>query len=58
LSAAINAFTPVPTDPEERDERIALLLGLYRDKQGPSGIEYHLARYPVQRNHAEVGRMY
>ncbi len=50
LSRTIESVTPVPVDREELDERIALLLGLYRDNQGPAGIEYHLARCLAQRD--------
>ncbi|HYN78175.1 MAG TPA: ATP-binding protein [Lamprocystis sp. (in: g-proteobacteria)] len=50
LSRTIESVTPVPVDREELDERIALLLGLYRDKQGPAGLEYHLARCLAQRD--------
>jgi len=37
-------------DREDLDERIALLLRLYRDRQGPAGIEYHLTRRLAQRD--------
>lgn len=56
LRATLSWGTRVPGDPDERDERIALLLGLYRDKGGPGGIEYHLARCLAQRDHGDDWR--
>jgi tetratricopeptide (TPR) repeat protein len=41
--------TPVPTDAEELDERIALLSALLHAR-GAKGLEYHLARCLVRRN--------
>jgi tetratricopeptide (TPR) repeat protein len=41
--------TPVPTDPEERDERIILLSALLQAR-GAKGLEYYLARCLVARD--------
>jgi len=48
--------TPVPTDAEELDERIALLSALLQAR-GAKGLEYHLARCLVRRQrHGDAGR--
>ena len=43
LRNEIKATTRVPSDPEHLDERIATLSALL-EKEGPKGLEYHLAR--------------
>ncbi|MCA9054486.1 MAG: AAA family ATPase, partial [Planctomycetaceae bacterium] len=43
LKQEIKSVSPVPTDPEELDERIAVLTVLLGDG-GAKGLEYHLAR--------------
>lgn len=49
-------MTPVPSDPEERDERIALLSALLQAR-GAMGLEYYLARCLFARRQAgDFGR--
>ena len=43
IRAEINLTSPVPTDPREIDERIAVLSALLGE-EGAKGLEYHLAR--------------
>ena len=43
IKSEIQSVSPVPTDPRERDERIAVLSALLA-KEGAKGLEYHLAR--------------
>ena len=48
--------TPIPTDPQERDERIAILSALLKER-GPKGLEYHLARCLLSRGRPEDPRL-
>jgi len=50
VGANINWVTPLPKQPDERDERIALLSVLL-DEPGAPSLHYHLARCLEQRGH-------
>jgi glycosyltransferase involved in cell wall biosynthesis/tetratricopeptide (TPR) repeat protein len=43
IKSEIRSVSPVPTDPRELDERIAVLSALLAE-EGAKGLEYHLAR--------------
>jgi tetratricopeptide (TPR) repeat protein len=49
LRAQFHPTSPVPSDPQERDERITLLSALLQAR-GAKGLEYYLARCLVARN--------
>ena len=48
--------SPVPSDPQERDERITLLSALLKDR-GALGLEFHLARCLLARGHPNDTRL-
>ena len=56
LRAQFSFVTPIPTDPQELDERIALLSALLKDR-GSHGLEYHLARCLIARDRAQDSRL-
>ena len=49
IFSSLSGVSPIPKNPEELDERIAVLSSLL-DSPGPKALEYHLARLFLHRN--------